>query len=86
MRFLSGYIERLDELDLEPGSFDVIVIQLCGKSLARQGSRAARRPALTQTGRRVLLFGCLCRPQAIEQGRGHLGVAKTVGPFGEGQI
>jgi arsenite methyltransferase len=25
VRFLSGYIERLDELDLEPGSFDVIV-------------------------------------------------------------
>lgn len=25
MRFLKGYIERLDELDLEPGSFDVIV-------------------------------------------------------------
>lgn len=25
VRFLHGYIERLDELDLEPGSFDVIV-------------------------------------------------------------
>lgn len=25
VRFLQGYIERLDELDLEPGSFDVIV-------------------------------------------------------------
>lgn len=25
VRFLKGYIERLDELDLEPGSFDVIV-------------------------------------------------------------
>jgi len=25
VRFLDGYIERLDELDLEPGSFDVIV-------------------------------------------------------------
>lgn len=25
MRFLKGYIEKLDELDLEPGSFDVIV-------------------------------------------------------------
>lgn len=25
VRFLNGYIERLDELDLEPGSFDVIV-------------------------------------------------------------
>ncbi|OGA50328.1 MAG: methyltransferase type 11 [Betaproteobacteria bacterium RIFCSPLOWO2_12_FULL_63_13] len=25
VRFLRGYIERLDELDLEPGSFDVIV-------------------------------------------------------------
>lgn len=25
VRFLHGYLERLDELDLEPGSFDVIV-------------------------------------------------------------
>jgi len=25
VRFLQGYIERLDELDLEPGSFDVVV-------------------------------------------------------------
>ncbi|NNM01176.1 MAG: methyltransferase domain-containing protein, partial [Gammaproteobacteria bacterium] len=25
VRFLKGYIEKLDELDLEPGSFDVIV-------------------------------------------------------------
>lgn len=25
VRFLKGYIERLDELDLEPGSFDIIV-------------------------------------------------------------
>ena len=48
-RFLKGYIEKLDELDLEPGSFDVIVsncvINLStDKQAVLEGARALLKP------------------------------------------
>ncbi|MGG7567349.1 methyltransferase domain-containing protein [Rhodovulum sp. DZ06] len=48
-RFLHGYLEKLDELDLEPGSFDVIVsncvINLCmDKRAALAGARRLLKP------------------------------------------
>lgn len=48
-RFLHGYLEKLDELDLEPGSFDLIVsncvINLCmDKEAVLRGARRLLKP------------------------------------------
>lgn len=49
VRFLKGYLEKLDELDLEPGTFDVVVsncvINLCVDKLAvLRGAHRLLRP------------------------------------------
>ena len=54
--FIEGDIERLDEVDLEPSSFDVIVSNCVINLVENKHAVFEKRPPTAQAGRRVLFL------------------------------
>ena len=64
VRFLKGYIEKLDELGLAAAELRRDRVELRDQSLGRQAGGVARRLRSAQAGRRALFRRCLLRPAA----------------------
>ena len=60
VEFHHGYIEKLDALDLEPGSFDIIVSNCVINLATDKEAVLARRASAVERGRRDVFLGRLC--------------------------